>query len=196
MVKNSNIKKMNLIFAFLFVIFVLSACNDKSSLFARNEVKESDYTTSASTIKIEDVDVTILTDKDFVIKNKDTFIKLDEPFDEMEIGEEVISYRNVTENHPYEIYSYNNFVLTVGWDMVKKKDTIWTITLLTPCLETNRGVKIGDSISVVFEKYGKPNYESTLEEYRKIYYYSKEYKILIFETDENEKIAKIKFDGV
>lgn len=76
-------------------------------------------------------------------------------------------------------------VLLVSFES-KKGNSIWSIRLLTSDFETSRGVKIGDSISKVFEKYGVIDSDDPDS-----YYYSQDRRGLTFYVDKNQKIIGI-----
>lgn len=73
----------------------------------------------------------------------------------------------------------------------KKGDSIWSIGLLTSDFETSRGVKIGDSISKVFEKYGMIDSDDS-----DCYFYRQDGRSLTFYVDENKKITEILLEEV
>lgn len=135
--------------------------------------------------RIRKSELTVLSDEDFIIQNKDTFIKLGEPFNEMKIGEKVKLHEPCNEEQVYDTYIYKNVVLKVSFD-TKKGSSIWSIRLLNSNLATARGVKIGDSISKVFEKYGVIDSDAPDS-----YCYSQDRRSLIFYIDENKKIIGI-----
>lgn len=182
----SIVKKIVLITIFLCVLFVLFSCS-KQTLSTKNREQKVEDTNSGSK-KIENENKTILTDEDFIIRSDDTFIQLGEPFDEIKIGKKVLSHEPCNEDQVYDTYFYDDFVLLVSFEP-KKGDTIWSIRLLTSEFETSRGVKIGDSISKVFEKYGVIDSDDS-----DFYYYSQDGRGLTFDVDENEKIIGIKIE--
>lgn len=183
----SIVKKMVLISIFLCVLFVLFSCG-KRTLSTKNKEQGVKNTNNGSKKEIENENKTILTDEDFIIRSDDTFIQLGERFDEMKISEKVLLHKPCNEDQVYDTYIYDDFVLLVSFES-KKGDTIWSIRLLTSEFETSRGVKIGDSISKVFEKYGVTDSDDS-----DFYYYSQDGRGLTFDVDENEKIIGIKIE--
>ncbi len=181
---SSMLKKIVLASLFLCVLFISLSCS-KRTLSTKNREQEVEYTKCGSQKESEDKNSTILSDEDFIIQNKDTFIKLGEPFNEMRIGEKVKLHEPCNEEHVYDTYIYKNVVLKVSFD-TKKGDSIWSIRLLNSNLATARGVKIGDSISKVFEKYGVIDSDDLDS-----YCYSQDRRSLIFCIDENKKIIGI-----
>ena len=128
-----------------------------------------------------------LSDKDFIIKNNDTFIELNGNYENLISNEEIVQVSYLDENHVYDTYVYENFIISVS----PPGNVIFHINLLTSELETSRGISIGDSISDVCDKYGVP--DSMASEY---YLYTYEHDLLFFYIDEYGKVTKIKFEMI
>lgn len=143
-----------------------------------------DEKTENSSIKETEESANNLTDEDFVIKNEDTYVKLRGKFDEMKVGDKLVSHRPVSEKRAYEVYYYENLTISVGID-------VFSIVLITSKFETARGIKVGDSMDKVFEKYGVTEKDDEYEDYT--YYGPDRYK-LIFEVDKNDIITRIKLE--
>ena len=129
-----------------------------------------------------------LMDDDFVIKYDSNYIKLNEPYEDIETNEKLINFYPVTENHVYEVYEYENFIISVSPNS-DNGSKILSINLTSDKIETSRGIKVGDSISNVFEKYGEPD-----SRYSSEFNYHQEGKFITFYFDDYEKVIGIKFE--
>jgi len=125
-----------------------------------------------------------LSDKDFIVKNGNIVIELGSDYKDLEIDEKILSISYANERRAYDIFVFENFTIS---STLK----IFMITLTTPAFETFRGVRLGDSILSVFEKYGIAD---SSENGLYSYYYN--YKILIFYVDENNTIIGIRLEYV
>ena len=90
-----------------------------------------------------------LTNRDFVIKDDDNYIELDGKFEELKTDKKLTETITPNENHAYYVYVYEDFKILSGGEIIA------SIDLTTPTFQTSRGVKLGDEISEVIEKYGK-----------------------------------------
>lgn len=94
-----------------------------------------------------------LYDRDFIIKDKNNCIELGGKYKELETNEKIKEKINPDEDAPFYYYEYENFSITTDGESID------SIELTTPILETSKGIRIGDQISKVFKKYGKVKYE-------------------------------------
>jgi hypothetical protein len=102
-------------------------------------------------------------------------------YEDIDIDEEIIDTSPLNESHAYDVYNYENFTLAVSPD-VGKGSSIFQISLKTPVFETARGIKVGDRVSDITEKYG-----DSLN-------YSYEGKYLTFDVVETGLITWIQLD--
>lgn len=125
-----------------------------------------------------------LTNEDFIIENKESYIQLNGKVDEMRIGDKLVSHSPLSEKRAYEVYYYENINISVGLD-------IFSIVLVTSKFETARGIKVGDSIDKVFENYGVTKKDDECECYTYCGPYSQK---IIFEVDKNDIITRIELE--
>lgn len=130
-----------------------------------------------------------LTDKDFVIKDKNNYIELGGKYDDLETNEKITSSEGPDEHNAYYFYELENFKIT------SDGNTIDWIDLKTPILKTSRGIKIGDSISTVFKKYGKEKY-TEISKTTGYYMYHYHGKLITFYVNKSRKVNGIQIELV
>ena len=94
----------------------------------------------------------------------------------------------MTENRAYESYVYESFVVSVASD-------IFRISIISPTIETSRGIRVGDSMETVFEKYGMAEFLQ-LDSATGYYMYSHEAKFVRFNFDSSKKVSSILIECV
>ena len=124
----------------------------------------------------------LISDEDFILKNKNTFIKLGDRYENLITDEKITYTRSADEKRAYDTFGYENFTILSGIEM-------FSVTSETPALETHRGIRVGKSIQDVFEKYG-----TTDKTPPNSFWYHYNGKFLIFYVDENDKIIQIKIE--
>ena len=128
-----------------------------------------------------------LTNKDFIIKNENTYIKLDGKYLDLKTNEKLIFSKEPDLIHAYYFYEYKNFKIC------SNNEIISSISLITPTLKTTRGIRVGNPISKVFLKYGKTKYHKLLNKTGYYdYFYNK--KILTFYVDKEKKVDLISLE--
>lgn len=133
-----------------------------------------------------------LTNSDFVIMNDKNYIELDGKYKDFKTDKKVKETKQPDENHAYYIYVYEDFKIH------SDGDEIASIDLKTSVFQTSRGIKLGDTILKVIEKYGNTYMEKTQcdEEYdipgQLIYSYDG--KFITFFFDKNNKIVGIRLE--
>ncbi|SET46561.1 hypothetical protein SAMN05443270_0160 [Lacrimispora sphenoides] len=172
----------------IIVILFISLTGCTNTFQSTSEKKEQNQTLEYMTQQPHITDntdkniPTALSDEDFIVKNKDTFIELRSSYENLITNEEIsyISYLN--EDHVFDTYVYENFIVSVS----PANNTVFSINLVTPELKTSRGIGVGNSISDIAEKYGLDDetYDRTL-----VYHY--DFKMLIFYVDKDGIITNI-----
>lgn len=133
-----------------------------------------------------------LTNNDFVIMDDNNNIELNGKYEDLLTDKKIKKIITPNENHVYYIYVYEDFNILSGGD------EIGSIDLTTPVFQTSRGIKLGDTISSVIEKYGNANMSK--EEYDEkhdipgCYMYSYHGKFISFFFDKNSKIVRIRLE--
>lgn len=176
-------KLFKLIVMIVFSFMLLSGCNEEvnSDMYGKTE-------TSSTKVTEEEKPYT-LTEKDFNVKSKDSCIEFGGVIDDLYVNEKLTYHRPLSEKRAYEIYKYENFTLEVALD-----NTIFSIDLFTSEFETARGIKVGDSIDKVFEKYGMTEKDENSYDYQ--YDGPDAYRWITFEVDENEIITGIHLEAL
>lgn len=171
------------------VYFIISFNSGTINRNIQNDKSESiDFKTNSTDNK-NIKSVLPLTNEDFVIKDKNNYIELGGKFKYLKTNEKITKTRTTNENFAYDIYVFENLKIMIG------VDTIGSIDLTTPILQTSRGIRIGDSISKVFEKYGNTNdYDTTNIPICYSYFYNS--NSISFFVDKNDKVMIIIFEGV
>lgn len=179
MVSFHPLKKLVYISVFLIILSILVSCNVKQE----ESLVDADFENV-----INAQSPASLVDDDFTVKYDSNYIKLNEPYENIETNEKLINFRPVTENHVYEVYEYENFIVSVSPNS-DNGSKILSINLTSNKIETSREIKVGDSISSVFEKYGEPDRRYSAE-----FNYHHEGKFITFYFNDYEKIIGIKFE--
>ncbi|MFV0240584.1 MAG: hypothetical protein ACK5H4_11190 [Lacrimispora sphenoides] len=168
---------------------ILTGC--ASAFQASSEKNQQNQTTENMTLHPGTADNTdkntpaSLSDEDFIVKNENTFIELNGNYENLITNEEIVNVRYLDEKRAYDTYVYENFIVSVS---PTPYNTVFFINLVTSELETSRGIRVGDFISDVFEKYGLVDGNS--------YMYHYDDKILTFYIDKDGKVTNIKFEMI
>lgn len=147
-------------------------------------INEKDNTKSNSVLP--------LTNSDFVIIDDKNYIELNGKYKVLKTDKKIKETIQPDENHAYYIYVYEDFKI------YSDGNEITSIDLTTPVFQTSRGIRLGDEILKVIEKYGNTYMEKTQydEEYdipgQCIYYYDG--KVITFFFDKNNKIIGIRLE--
>lgn len=136
-----------------------------------------------------------LSNEDFVIKDNNNYIELGGKYEDLKTNEKITENLPPNEMKSYYIYVFENFkILTDG-------GIVGQIDLTAPILQTSRGIRIGDTISKVFEKYGEDahitKYDEDLTKLTNntgFYTYTYNGKSLEFYVDKSGEITDIRFE--
>jgi hypothetical protein len=139
-----------------------------------------------------------LTNSDYVIMDDKNYIELNGKYEEIKTDNKITETITPNENHAYYAYVYEDFKILSGGDIIA------AIDLTTSVFQTSRGVKLGDEISEVVEKYGKSymdkaeyDEEYEIPGYYEYYYYDSKNtisKYITFFFDKNNKIIGIRLE--
>ena len=163
-----------IIFLFILVCFIISGCGGENLPIAQENTPKPQ--------------VVALNEEDFIIRDENNYIKLDDKYENLVTNEKVTSILGVTENRAYESYVYESFVVSVASD-------IFRISIISPAIETSRGIRVGDSMETVFEKYGMAEFLQ-LDSATGYYMYSHEAKFVRFNFDSSKKVSSILIECV
>ena len=132
-----------------------------------------------------------MSDDDFYVTDGKTIIVLRGDYRDLKTDEKIVHARYADERRAYSTFVYENFTLSNGLK-------IFGIILKTSVFETSRGIRVGDSISDVFEKYGiddcKISYRRDDPNIPEYYRYDYNYSWIIFYVNEDKIITKIILD--
>jgi hypothetical protein len=164
------------------------------------EDKVNKSTTSSNDIDTKDASIILMIDsnQDFELKNIDfmifsdsTKIVLGESLDSIVTTDKIINKRSADSKIANDIIVYDNYKLKIN---ISDKIII-AIELTTSVYKTNRGIKVGDTLSQVIDKYG--DYDKlNNSDLREFYMYYFEDKILTFCIDKDNVIVGIKYEFV
>jgi hypothetical protein len=164
------------------------------------EDKVNKSTTSSNDIDTKDASIILMIDsnQDFELKNIDfmifsdsTKIVLGESLDSIVTTDKIINKRSADSKIANDIIVYDNYKLKIN---ISDKIII-AIELTTSDYKTNRGIKVGDTLSQVIDKYG--DYDKlNNSDLREFYMYYFEDKILTFCIDKDNVIVGIKYEFV
>jgi len=127
-----------------------------------------------------------LRDEDFIIRDEETYIKLGDKYENLITGETLISFSDVTEKRAYESYVYESFAVAVMQEILE-------ITIASSTLETARGIRVGDTMEKVIEKYGEVEFHET-NDATGYYLYGHGAKHVQFYFDSSNKVCFIIID--
>jgi len=171
------------------LLVVLTGCAnafiENSEKIEQNQTIVNTTLHSDATDNIEKNTPIALSDEDFTVKNKNTFIELNGNYENLITNEEIVNARYLDEKRAYDTYVYENFIVSVS---PTPYNTVFFINLVSPEFKTYRGISVGDSISDVFEKYGLVDGNS--------YVYFYDYKILTFYVDKDGNVTNITFEMI
>ena len=109
----------------------------------------------------------------------------------METNEKITKTVSANELRAYDIYVFENFKILIG------VDTVGSIDLTTRFFQTSRGIRIGDTISKVVEKYGNADDSKTADSIAPgQYVYRHDGEIITFFVDKTGKLVGIRFELV
>ncbi len=161
--------------------------NDKlESIDAKTKIIDSSNIKSVSSI----------TNKDFVIKDKNNYIELSGKYRDLKTDEKIIKTVPANEKHIYDIYEFDNFKILIqpGRDANSR---IGSIDLTTPVIQTSRGIIVGDTISQVVEKYGKADDHKIIDQtLPEEYVYRCNSEFMTFFVDKTGKVVLIRLELV
>ncbi|WP_432663368.1 hypothetical protein R9X47_22655 [Wukongibacter baidiensis] len=135
-----------------------------------------------------------LTDEDFVIENNNNFIELGGKYKSLKTNDNITNKRLANESFSYNVYVFENFKLMTN-QSGQGNSIIMSINLTSSELQTSRGIKVGDEISLVLKKYGNAD-EHNVTEIRESYTYYYNESLLTFYTDNNGKVSFIRFESI
>ena len=167
----------SILLCILFVCFIINGCNDENVSNAQNKMLEPQLQATR--------DVS-LNDEDFIIKDENNDNKLGDKCENLVTTEKMITMQGETENRAYESYVYENFVVSGG-------PNIFRIQITSPMIETSKGIRIGDDIEKVIERYGEADfYESN--DATGYCMYGHEAKFVLFYFDSSKKVTSISIE--
>lgn len=160
----------------------------------QNDKSESIDSKTKITDSTDIKSVSPLTNEDFVIKDKNYYIELGGKYGDLKTNEKITKTVPGNEMHVYDIYVFENFkiVTELGGDANSR---IESIDLTTPIIQTSRGIRVGDTISEVFKKYGNAD-DSNITNTPGYYVYHYNSKLLTFFVDKIGKVVGIRFELV
>lgn len=133
-----------------------------------------------------------LTNEDFVIKDKNNYIELGGKYGDLKTNEKITKTIPANEKFVYDIYVFENFkIITESGG--KANCIIESIDLTTPTIQTSRGIRIGDNISEVIEKYGNADH-SNITDTPGYYVHRYNSNLLTFFVDKIGKVIGIRFE--
>jgi hypothetical protein len=136
-----------------------------------------------------------LTDDDFVINEKNHHFELAGQFSDLKTNEKIIKTVPANESHIYDVYQFKNFKLIT--QPSGRSGSIIGIDLTTSIIQTSRGIRVGDGISDVIEKYGDPDDHSLADSIAPgQYIYQYNGKFLTFFINKAKKVVLIGFELV
>lgn len=137
-----------------------------------------------------------LTNEDFVIEDKNNYIELGRIYGDLKTNEKITKTVPADENSIYDVYEFENFtILTQPGG--GSSSIIGSINILTPIIQTSRGISVGDTISEVIEKYGNPDVSSIADSISPgQYMYQYNGGCMTYFVDKNEKVVLIRFEIV
>lgn len=151
-------------------------------------MNEKNYTleniSDSSIIESNETNTFTLIEEDFIIKNKNTYIKFKGNYENLITNKKILNIIYLDEDTLYDTYFYEN--LTIG--VSPPDNMIFFIDLIDPSIETYRGISIGNSVLDVKSKYGLPD-----KEYMNTYTYNFNYESITFYFNEEEKVIRITF---
>lgn len=161
--------------------------NDKSEIID-SKIKINDSTNIKS--------VSPLTNEDFVIKDKNNYIELGGKYGDLKTNEKISETVPANEKHIYDIYVFGNFkIVTEAGGGANSR--IESIDLTTPIIQTSRGIRVGDTISDVVEKYGNADDSIIADSIAPgQYLYSYNGNTLTFFVDKMGNVVGIRFESV
>lgn len=135
-----------------------------------------------------------LTNSDFVIKDKNNFIKLGGKYGDLKTNEKITKTVPADENRIYDVYEFENFKLLTQ-PGGGSNSIIGSIDLTTPIIKTSRGISVGDTISEVVAKYGNPDDSSIADSIAPgQYMYQYNSKFITFFVNKTGKVVLIRFE--
>ncbi|MDR0913558.1 MAG: hypothetical protein LBM65_00065 [Oscillospiraceae bacterium] len=126
---------------------------------------------------------------DFTVDFTTTTLKVGMAFNLEEINETLKNHSPANEKRAYEIYSYEDFIVEAVFSNKTGEYIIGSLTLISPKYTTHRGIKIGDTVADVFEKYGEKEQD---EDGTISYLYDR--KHIYFRIDNNGIVTGISLD--
>ncbi len=183
---NSSKIKMDCLVIIVFILLcVLVGCSSSSIKLTQNSLPKPVQTSTNSK------SVYPLTSEDFVIKDKNNYVKLGGKYGDLKTNEKVTKTVSANEMNAYDIYVFENFKILVG------VGTIGSIDLTTPVLQTSRGIRIGDTITEVIEKYGDADNSKIVDSIAPgQYVFRHNGEFATFFVDEIGKVVGIRFELV
>lgn len=176
------------------VYLIFSFNKGTASTVVKNNASESTNSKVEVNVRSKIKSISPLTYEDFVIKDKRNYIELGGKYGDLKTNEKIVKTVPGNEKHIYDIYEFDNFkVLTqIGGGA---SSIIWSVDLTTPIIQTSRGISVGDTVSEVIEKYGKPESASTADSVAPgQYVYRDKGEYLTFFIDKNGKVVLIRFE--
>ncbi|MDL2302502.1 hypothetical protein LJC58_09130, partial [Lachnospiraceae bacterium OttesenSCG-928-D06] len=109
--------KKNLLLLLKIVTLSLICVGIMGMVFCNNNAQKSE---------LEYAQDTILRDEDFVIINENNHIELNGKWEDMLIGESLLSSQLICESQAYDVFIYENYILSVT-PRINNESTIWCI---------------------------------------------------------------------
>ncbi|TYQ16371.1 UNVERIFIED_CONTAM: hypothetical protein Cloal_2904 [Acetivibrio alkalicellulosi] len=160
----------------------------------QNDITENIDSKTENTDTINIKSNFLLDNEDFVIKYKNNHIELGGKYGDLKTNEKITKAIPANEKSVYDIYMFENFKIITQPDG-KANGYILSIDLTTPIIQTPRGIRIGDTISNVLEKYGDSD-DCTITDTSKYYVYRYRGNVLTFFVNEKEEVIGIRFEIV
>jgi len=164
----------NIVLLFIVLVRLLtSGCSTENVSSTQNTLEPQEQAMKAVLLK----------DEDFIIKDENNYFKLGDGYKNLVTNESVISISEATVNRAYASYMYESFFVSVGVE-------IFRISITSPMLETSRGIRVGDTMEKVIEKYGGAGYQKLLDT-TECCSYGCGAKFVSFYFDSNQRVSSI-----